>query len=271
MRHRLLTVVRVVLCLVVLVIFVLPLVSIVATAFSATTIKPGSVTLFPSHFTFDNLRQAWHFGVGRGLANSLIVEGIGLTLQLSISALAAYALARKRFRGKPFVLLLILSTMILPEEVIAIPLYLVLRDFSLLNSLQGIILPIVGWALPVYVLTQFMETIPLDLEEAARIDGAGELRIFFRVILPLCKPALGTCAVFGFLMIWDQYLLPLLVAQSPGTYTLPIVLTQLQNSQEMTPGVVMAGALIVLLPSIIVYLVLQRFFQRGILTGSLKG
>jgi multiple sugar transport system permease protein len=161
--------------------------------------------------------------------------------------------------------------MMMPEEVIGIPLYLVLGKMNLLDSYPGLILPIVGWALPIYVLTGFMKRIPLELEEAARVDGAGDLRIFLRLIVPLSLPALGTCAVFGFLMIWDQYLLPLLIVQTPEHATLTLVVTSLQASQEQGEGVRLAAALVLMVPSVLIYLGLQRLFERGLLSGSLKG
>ena len=270
--------VRAALILLVLAIFLLPLWTLAMTALSGATLESGEVALLPRQTTFSNITTAWHFGVARGLVNSLIVVAVGLTLQLSVSALAAYSLARKRFRGASLVLLVLLATMMMPEEIIAIPLYLVLGKIpqpftggTLIDSYGGLILPLVGWALPIYVLTGFMRTIPDELEEAARIDGAGDFGIFVRVILPLCRPALATCGVFGFLMIWDQYLLPLLVAQSKNTYTLTLVVTSLQSSQELGDGVRLAAALILLVPSVIVYLLLQRFFERGLLSGSLKG
>lgn len=263
---------------VVLAVFLLPLWSMVATALSSATSKLGSMDLIPNGLTTANLSSAWHFGIGRGLANSLIMEGVGLTLQLTVSALAAYALARKKFRGAALVMVAIMATMMMPEEVIAIPLYLIIGKIpnpvtggTLLDSYGGLILPLVGWALPIYILTGFMKRIPLELEEAARVDGAGELRIFFRVILPLCKPALGTCAVFGFLMIWDQYLLPLLVVQTPSMNPLTVVVTSLQSSQELGDGVKLAAATILMVPSVLFYLALQRYFERGVLTGSIKG
>ena len=263
--------VRTVLYLFVAAIFVLPLWSMVATAFSADPPKLGEVILWPRGVSGGNLGTAWHFGLGQGLFNSLVIEAVGLTLQIGVSAFAAYALARKRFRGAGIVLLAILATMMMPEEVIGIPLYLVLGRMNLLDTYPGLILPIVGWALPVYVLTGFMKRIPLELEEAARIDGAGDLRIFFHVILPLSLPALGTCAVFGFLMIWDQYLLPLLIVQSPKMSTLTLIVTQLQASQEQGEGVRLAAALVLMVPSILIYLGLQRLFERGLLSGSVKG
>jgi multiple sugar transport system permease protein len=252
-------------------IFLVPLWSMVATAFSADAPKLGEVMLWPRGLSAGNLTTAWHFGLGRGLLNSLIIEAVGLTLQITVSAFAAYALARKRFRGASIVLLVILATMMMPEEVIGIPLYLVLGRIRLLDTYPGLILPIVGWALPVYVLTGFMKRIPLELEEAARIDGAGDLRIFLGLIVPLSLPALGTCAVFGFMMIWDQYLLPLLIVQSPRMSTLTLIVTQLQASQEQGEGVRLAAALVLMVPSILVYLGLQRLFERGLLSGSVKG
>jgi multiple sugar transport system permease protein len=245
--------------------------SMLATSFSGTDPKLGQMRLVPHGLGLHNFTTAWHFGLGRGLLNSAVVAVVGLALQITVSAFAAYALARKRFRGAGLVLLAVLATMMMPEEVIAIPLYLVLGDIHLLNSYGGLVLPIVGWALPVYVLTGFMKRIPLELEEAARVDGAGELRIFFSVILPLSLPALGTCAVFGFLMIWDQYLLPLLVVQDPKLNTLTLVVTSLQASQEQGEGVRLAAAVVLMVPSVLVYLGLQRLFERGLLSGSVKG
>lgn len=263
---------------VILAVFLLPLWSMVATALSSATTRLGSMDLIPRGFTTGNLDQAWHFGIGRGLVNSLVMEAVGLTLQLTVSSLAAYALARKKFRGAAVVMVGIMATMMMPEEVIAIPLYLIIGKIpnpvtggTLLDSYGGLILPLVGWALPIYILTGFMKRIPMELEEAARVDGAGELRIFLRVILPLCKPALGTCAVFGFLMIWDQYLLPLLVVQTPSMDPLTVVVTSLQSSQELGDGVKLAAATILMVPSVLFYLALQRSFGRGVLSGSIKG
>jgi multiple sugar transport system permease protein len=278
LRGPLAVVLRWVLYLIVLAVFLVPLWSIAATALSRDVVRPDQLALIPRHPTLQPLRQAWKLGVARGLLNSLIVVAVGLTLQIAVSALAAYALARKRFRGATLVMVGILATMMMPEEVIAIPLYLVLRDLKLpwaphglLNTYSGLILPLVGWALPIFILTQFMKEIPIELEDSARIDGAGDLRIFTRVILPLCRPALGATAIFGFLMIWDQYLLPLLVASNAKKTTLTVTVTNLNSSQDLPVSVRMAAALVLLVPSVLVYLGLQRFFRHGLLTGSVKG
>jgi multiple sugar transport system permease protein len=263
---------------VILAVFLLPLWSMVATAFSSAQARLGSMQLIPHGLTDANLTTAWHFGIGRGLVNSLVMEAAGLTLQLAVSSMAAYALARKRFRGAALVTVAIMATMMMPDEVIAIPLYLIIGKIpepfthgTLLDSYGGLVLPLVGWALPIYILTGFMKRIPMELEEAARVDGAGELRVFLRIILPLCRPALGTCAVFGFLMVWDQYLLPLLVVQSPSMDPLTVVVTSLQSSQELGDAVKLAAATILMVPSVLFYLGLQRYFERGVLSGSIKG
>ena len=176
---------------------------------------------------------AFDRGVLDYLLNSFFVVGCGLALQVLVSVFAGYALARKRFRGCGGLLALILATMMLPEEVLAVPLSVLLADLPLLHvnlvgSLAGMIVPLAPGAFSILVMTEFMKDVPRELEEAARLDGAGEFRIFWQVILPLCRPALGVIGVFGFTMIWDQYLLPLLVATDASQYTLPLALRTLR-------------------------------------------
>jgi multiple sugar transport system permease protein len=206
----------------------------------------------------------------------LFIAGGALLLQLLVSVFAAYAMARKKFRGQAIIMLVILTTMMLPEEVIAIPLSLVIGDLpvfelNLRGTLLGVILPLGAWGFSIFVMTEFMKEIPVELEEAARVDGAGELRVFAQIILPLCRPALAVIAVFGFNMIWDQYLLPRIVANDPADYTLTVALADLRSDIEVGPGIVLAGALLALVPSLIVYLSLQKSFLRGITTGAVKG
>ena len=260
-----------------LIVFVGPFWAFAVTAFSGVTLQPGRLLLWPQLPTLENFHYAWvKSQVWRYLLNSVIVVTIGTVLQVSVSALAAYALARKKFRGAAFVSLLILCTMMLPEEVIAIPLYIVLGklplfNISLLNTHAGMILPVVGWAFSIFMLTEFMKKVPLELEEAARVDGANEWQIFWVVILPLVKPALGSVAVFGFIMIWDQYLLPLIVANREDLYTLPVALATVRADETMPPAVFVAITLVAMAPSILIYLAMQRAFNRGLLMGAVKG
>ncbi|MED7926517.1 carbohydrate ABC transporter permease [Nonomuraea sp. LP-02] len=252
-----------------------PLVGLLVSAFSKT-LDPTSFTLWPDEFTLENFIQAGDKNVYLYLLNSFVVVGFGLLLQMLVSVFAAYALARKKFRGMTVVMLLMLATMMLPEEIIAIPLSLVLADLpvlhlNLIGTYAGMILPVGAWGFSILVMTEFMKEVPVELEEAARIDGAGELRIFATIIVPLCRPALGVIGVFGFTMIWDQYLLPLIVATESTMWTLPIALRSLRSDEEVGIGVLLAASLLALLPSIIAFLAFQRQFMRGLTSGAVKG
>ncbi|MEO3872341.1 carbohydrate ABC transporter permease [Nonomuraea sp. B12E4] len=257
------------------VVFTGPLVGLLISAFSKT-LDPTSFSLWPDELTLENFFQAKDKNVYLYLFNSFVVVGFGLLLQMLVSVFAAYALARKKFRGMAFVMLIMLATMMLPEEIIAIPLSLVLADMPLLHvnligTYAGMILPVGAWGFSILVMTEFMKEVPVELEEAARIDGAGELRIFATIILPLCRPALGVIGVFGFTMIWDQYLLPLIVAPESDMWTLPIALRSLRSDEEAGIGVLLAASLLALLPSIIAFLAFQRQFMRGLTSGAVKG
>jgi multiple sugar transport system permease protein len=135
---------------------------------------------------------------------------------------------------------------------------------NLIGTYAGMILPLGAWGFSIIVMTEFMREVPTDLEDAARIDGAGELRVFWSVVLPVCRPALGVIGVFGFTMIWDQYLLPLIVAREPSQFTLPIALRTLRADDQVGLGVLLAASLLALLPSVIAFLLFQRQFTRGV-------
>jgi multiple sugar transport system permease protein len=256
-------------------VFAGPLVALLISSFTKVS-DPSRFTIWPDQPTLVNYQVAIERGALRFLLNSFLVVGGGLLLQVLVAVLAGYALARKRFRGATVALLLILSTMMLPEEILAIPLSLVLGDLpvihvSILNSLWGMIIPVGAWAVSIIVMTEFMKEIPYELEEAARLDGAGELRIFWSVILPLCQPALGVVGILGSSMIWDQYILPLLVAQDSHQYTLSLALRTLRSDDQAGLGVLLAAAALALLPSVIVFLSFQRQFMKGLTSGAVKG
>lgn len=267
--------IRILLCTLAVLIFTGPLITVFSGAFDVNR-DPTQLSILPNNPTLQNYEEAGAKNIWGYFANSLFIAGGALLLQLLVSVFAAYAMARKKFRGQAVILLLILTTMMLPEEVIAIPLSLVIGDLpvfelNLRGTLLGVILPLGAWGFSIFVMTEFMKEIPVELEEAARVDGAGELRVFAQIILPLCRPALAVIAVFGFNMIWDQYLLPRIVANDPADYTLTVALADLRSDIEVGPGIVLAGALLALVPSLIVYLSLQKSFLRGITTGAVKG
>ena len=268
-------VLRVVLCALVLFVFAAPFLIIISGAFNQTT-DSTQVSVFPSDPTMLGFTIAAEKGVWGYFLNSLLIVGGGLLLQVTLSVLAAYALARLRFRGQVAVMMLFLLTMMLPEEVIAIPLAQVISDLplfgvSLKGSVLGVILPVAIWGFSILVMSEFMKEIPKEIEEAARIDGVGEIRMLWTIVLPLCKPVLGVITIFGFMMIWNQYLLPLIAANEPSDYTLTVALSFLRSDGDVGPGVLLAGALIALLPSLIVYLVMQKSMIRGITSGAMKG
>ncbi|MGP3979634.1 carbohydrate ABC transporter permease [Streptomyces sp. KR80] len=268
-------VLRIALCTLALFIFAAPFLVILSGTFDAHA-KTTSLSLLPGDITLQNFQVAQHRGVWGYFANSLVVAGGGLLLQIAVSVLAAYALARHRFRGQALVLSLFLLTMMLPEEIIAVPLSLVIGELpvlgiSLKGTLLGIVLPVGLWGFSILVMAEFMKEIPAEIEEAARLDGVGEMRMLWQIILPLCRPALGVIGIFGFLMIWDQYLLPLIAANDPSDYTLTVALSIMRTDPIVGSGAVLAGALIALLPSLVVYFCLQGSMIRGITAGATKG
>ena len=266
---------RILLCVIALTIFAAPFLTIFSGAFT-THPSGSSLSFLPHDTTLSNFKVAGAQGMWDYLGNSLVIAGGGLLLQLVVCTLAAYALARHRFRGQALIMMLFMMTLMLPEEVIAIPLSLVLGDvpvvhLDLKGTVWGVILPLGAWGFSVMMLTEFMRDIPDEIEEAARLDGVGELRMLWQVILPLCKPALGVAGVLGFIMIWDQYLLPLIAAKDPTDYTVTVALATLRTDPVVGSGVVLAGAVIALIPSLIVYLLLQRSLVTGIAAGATKG
>jgi multiple sugar transport system permease protein len=259
----------------VVMVFAGPLIMLLVSAFREVP-NPTRFSLVPTGLTLHNFEVAIDRDVLLYLLNSFIVVGGGLLLQVAVSVSAAYALARKKFPGLRLVLLLILSTMMLPEEILAIPLSLVLSDvpvvhLNLIGTLAGMIIPVGAWGFSILVMTEFMKEIPVELEESARLDGAGDLRVFWSVVLPLARPALGVIGIFGFTNIWDQYLLPLLVATHSSQFTLPLALRTLRSDENVGLGVLLAAALLALLPSVIAFIAMQRQFMNGLTSGAIKG
>ncbi len=205
--------------------------------------------------------------------NSIIVTGLSLVLVLSLDALAAFAFAKYNFRGKQILFWLMLITMMLPVYATLIPsFYLFSRILHWVNTYKSLIIPGVVDAYGIFLLTQYMKTIPSELLDAARIDGAGPLRIFLRIIVPLSRPALGTLAIFKFLLAWNDYLWPLVMIRKEEMFTLTIGIANMQVRQGMVVwGVQMAAAVVATVPVLILVFAMQRQFLRGLTAGALKG
>lgn len=266
---------RIALAVLVVVIFAGPILAIIASAFDLNP-DPTRLSLIPQNPSLRNFEVATDRGVWGFFMNSVLIAGFGLLLQTIIAVTSAYALARHRFRGQAVVLGLFLATMMLPEEVVAVPLAVVLGDVPLTGinmrgTIWAVALPVAASAFSILVMTAFMKDIPDEIEEAAKIDGAGEIRMLFQVILPLCKPALGVITIFGFIGVWDQYLLPLIAANSTSDYTITVALASLRADVQVGTGVLLAGAFLALIPSLLVYLLLQKSLVRGMTTGAVKG
>jgi multiple sugar transport system permease protein len=269
------TLLRAALAAIILFIFAGPIVTIIAGAFDLNP-DPTRLTLIPQNPSLANFDVAASRGVWGYFVNSLLIAGGGLLLQIIVAVTAGYALARRKFRGQAFVLGIFLATMMLPEEVVAVPLAVVLGDLPLVGiSLRGtvfaIILPVAASAFSILVMAAFMRDIPDEIVEAAKIDGAGEVRILLEIILPMCRPALGVIAIFGFIGVWDQYLLPIIAANKTADYTITVALASLRADVQVGTGVLLAGAFLALIPSLIVYLLLQNSLVRGITSGAIKG
>lgn len=228
--------------------------------------------LIPRQFTLQNFVDAVHVvKVPRLLWNSLVVSAAAVMLQTAVCAMAAYALARFRFPGATFLLLLFIATMMVPEEAIMVPLFLLLKELNLLNSYLGMILPVVPWGFSVYMLTEFFREIPREIEESALMDGCSPTAIFLKIILPLARPALGAVLIFSFIMTWDQFVIPLLVVSDASLATLPLGLANMVHEAGENHTLLAASTTLGTIPVLVVFLIFQRAFIRGLTAGAVKG
>ncbi len=209
--------------------------------------------------------------MGRWVGNSLLVCTITTLLELVVDLTAAFAFAKLRFRGRQMLFLVLISTMMLPFSITLVPTYLLAVRYGMVNTYAGLIIPAAAGPFGVYLLRQFILTIPDSLIEAATIDGASTLRVFWDIITPLCYQPLAVLSIFTFVNSWNSFLWPLLMTQSDNMYTLTVGLatTNLQFSQNL--GATAAGTMIGLIPMAILFFVFQRFFLQGVTAGALKG
>ncbi|OGO55592.1 MAG: sugar ABC transporter permease [Chloroflexi bacterium RBG_16_69_14] len=211
------------------------------------------------------------FPLWRYLLNSLGVAAVSTTLQLLTSAMAAYAFARLTFRGRDKLFLLYLATLMIPIQVIILPLFVEMRYLGLVDSYPGLLLPTIATAFGTFLLRQAFLGLPRELEEAAFIDGAGHWTVFRRIVLPLSLPALATLGILAFMASWNSFLWPLVIVNSPDLLTLPVGLSNLQGRYTTSWNLVMAGATVAVVPILFVYLVAQKYVVRGVTLSGLKG
>lgn len=250
----------------------LPIVWLVFTAFKPESdIVTYPPTLWPREFTLEHFVDVWErIPFAQLYVNTIIFAGGVTIISLLLDSMAAYALARLPFRGRGVVMVLILILLMLPFQVTLIPLYDMLNGFGLTNTLPGMIIPRMTNAFGIFFLTQFFLSLPRDLEEAARVDGASEWRIYRQIVMPLAKPALLTLGLFHFQYNWNDLLWPLVMSSSLESSTLPAGLALFMGQHVVEYGLLMAGSLLALLPVVVFFLLIQRSFVAGIATTGLK-
>ncbi|MBC7725385.1 MAG: carbohydrate ABC transporter permease [Burkholderiaceae bacterium] len=238
----------------------------------ATSIPPSWI---PDPFSLQAFTSILAPGSGtpvlQWFANSMIAAALNATLVVVTASLAAYPLARMQFRGKNVVFGVIVATLLIPPVILVIPNYLIVSELGWLNSLVAIIIPTAASAFGVFFMRQFFLGLPIELEEAALLDGANRFMIFTRVVLPLAKPALATLALLAFLGNWNDFLWPVYVLFSPEVQTLPAGLSTLQSANAVRYDLLMAGAVVASVPVLALFVFLQRFIIEGVSRSGVKG
>ena len=243
---------------------------------SVSLMSPGEASTFPppllpGQATLDNYRQLFaHVGMGRYVVNSALLTTTVTLVSLLFNVAAGYAFAKLRFAGRDRIFRLLLAALVIPSQVAMVPLFLLLKHLGLVNTYGGVIVPAMASIFGIFVVRQYALSVPDDLLEAARIDGANEFRIFRSVIVPVLRPIVVTLAVFTSLGTWNEFMWPLIVLNDSDLYTLPVALASLSREHVQDNELMMAGAVLTTLPVLLVFLVLQRHYIQGLTLGSVK-
>ena len=252
--------------------FLFPLYWIVTGSFkSAIDINAKVPVWFPMNPTMGNYDKLFAKLAFLWLFNIVFISAMAMILTCITAALAGYALGKKRFYGRTILFTIIICAMALPKQVIVIPLAQEMKLLHMSDTLWAVILPTVGWPFGVFLMKQFSETIPNEILEAARVDGAGELKTFFSVVFPMIKPGIGALAIFTFVNTWNDYFLQLVMLTSEEKWTLPLAIANMQGEMSSDFGLIMAGAALASIPIIVVFIAFQKYFTQGIAMGAVKG
>ena len=245
--------------------------------FSASLMAPGETSVFPPPLlprsvTLANYRELFATaGIGRQIANSALIAACATVLSLVFNLSAGYAFAKLRFAGRDATFRTLLGALVIPGQVAMMPLFLMLKQMGLVNTYAGALVPWLASVFGIFLVRQYALSIPDELLEAARIDGAGELRIFTSIVLPLLTPIVVTLAVLTFLGSWNDFMWPLIVLTDRELQTLPVALAGLSREHVQDTELMMAGSVVTVLPVLVLFLVLQRYYMQGLLMGSVKG
>ena len=235
----------------------------------ATTFPPR---LFPDEVTFEHYRTVFSgLNLRRYLLNSAIIALTVTAVSLVVNSMAGYAFAKLRFPGRDSIFRLLGTGLVIPVQVAMLPLFLLMKQLGLINSWWGVIIPSLASIFGIFLIRQYAVSIPDDLLDAARVDGASEFRIYRSVVLPVISPILATMAIWTFLTTWNDFMWPLIVLSDESKYTLPVALANLSGEHVQDTELMMAGSVVTVIPVLLVFLVLQRYYIQGVMAGSVKG
>ncbi len=235
----------------------------------ASTLPPP---LLPRSPTFDNYRELFvRGGLLRYFMNSLLLATAVTLVSLLFNSMAGYAFAKLQFAGQKRLFKTLLGALVIPGQVAMMPLFLLLKQMGLVNTYGGVIVPAMAGLFGIFLVRQYALSIPDEVLEAARIDGAGEFRIFASIVMPLLAPILASLAIFTFLGCWNDFMWPLIVLTDSSLYTLPVALASLSREHVQDSEMMMAGSVVTVLPVLVIFLLLQKYYIRGLLVGSVKG
>jgi multiple sugar transport system permease protein len=243
---------------------------------SASLMTPGETSqtpppLLPREATLENYRQLFaQLQMGRFVRNSFLLASAVTLLSLLLNSMAGYAFAKLRFSGRERLFRGLLAALVIPAQVAMLPLFLLLKSLGLVNTYAGVILPSMATIFGIFLVRQFALGIPDSLLEAARMDGASEVRIYWKIVLPLLTPILVTLALFTFLASWNDFLWPLIILTDDDRYTLPVALASLSREHVQDNELMMAGSVVTIVPVLLLFLVLQRYYIEGIMLGGVK-
>jgi ABC-type glycerol-3-phosphate transport system permease component len=270
-RSRLALVLRVVVAVVVSVIMAFPLWVMIVTALSGQSVFSTELDLLPTNLTLDNFSRVFSaWPIGQWFSNSLTVTALTTIISVAVSVMAGYGFAKLRFPAKTPLFLLLLSTMMIPTQAILVPQFRLVNALGLVGTFWAVIIPGAAATFGIFLARQFMIAIPTELIEAAKIDGAGPVRIFVSIVLPLSKPLLAVLTLLSLMYQWNDFLWPLIVLRDPSLYTLPIGLQFLQGQYQTDYGALMAMTLITVGPLVVLFLVFQRWFVQGFATSGIR-
>ncbi len=244
---------------------------------AVSLMAPGEASTFPPPLvpkvaTLANYREVFtRAGMGRYLANSLLLAVSVTLVSVALNVAAGYGFAKLRFRGRDRLFKILLGALVIPSQVAIVPLFMLLKELGLVNSYGGVIVPAMAGIFGIFLVRQYALSMPDELLEAARMDGASEFRIFWWIVVPVLRPIIVTLVVFTLLGTWNDFMWPLIVLADQHLYTLPVALASLAREHVADNELMMAGSVLTTLPALLVFLALQRYYLEGLMAGSVKG